>query len=90
MIVNMNIYFLSSHYMVSPLNSICDCDVFLRMERTAPIVLTKEEEVEVAHILQRIKIARRKGQEEKVAKCMEKLNKIQGMVAPLVPIVTSS
>jgi hypothetical protein len=31
----------------------------------------------VAHLLQRIKIARRKGHEEKVSKYMEQLNKLQ-------------
>lgn len=56
--------------------STCDYDMYLRLERTAPIVLTKEEEEQVTHLMQRLKIAKRKGQEEKVSKYMEKLNKI--------------
>lgn len=78
----------------APYHRACEYDLLLRLEKTAPIVLTKEEEVQVAHLLQRIKIARRKAQEEKIAKYMEQLNKLQtGKIqkvppAPCSPPVT--
>lgn len=56
---------------------LCDYDILLRLEKTPAIILSKEEEMQVSHLLHRIKIATRKGQEEKKAKYMEQLNKLQ-------------
>jgi len=49
----------------------------LRLERTAPIILTVEEELEISELQQAIKIAETKRQIEKITKYMQRVNLIK-------------
>ena len=49
----------------------------MRLERTAPIILTVEEELEIAELQQAIKIAETKRQIEKITKYMQRVNLIK-------------